>query len=156
MTLCAEGKASNTFAKHIEDCKVGTEDWLVQNIELSTDFDFVNDQIHKIAVFMLHLPTNVTRTGRLRIEPKRIETIDVPSCPKQVGLKQINHGKVIRIIMVGYMHKTYGTHQSTTIGGVYFNRSNLLVSFVDVNPLFSNMSERAREARNKSQFIALH
>ena len=88
------------------------------------------------------------------VEPSRIDTINVPSCPKQVGLKQINHGKVIRNIMVGDMHKTFGTHQSTTIGGGHLNRSNLLVPFVVVNPLFSNMSKRAREARNKSQFIA--
>ena len=38
----SEGNTLNTCATHSEDCKVGTEDWLVQNSELSKDFNFVN------------------------------------------------------------------------------------------------------------------
>ena len=34
----SEGKTSTTCTKHNEDCKVGAEDWLAQNFELSNDF----------------------------------------------------------------------------------------------------------------------
>ena len=47
--------------KLVENCKVGPEDWLVQNFELSKDFGFANYQIHQTAVFMPHQPTKVTR-----------------------------------------------------------------------------------------------
>ena len=40
-----------------EDCKVGPEDWLVQNFERSKDSGFVNYQIHQTAVNMPHHPT---------------------------------------------------------------------------------------------------
>ena len=69
----------NTSPKPREDCKVGPEDWFVQNFELDKDSimepsliepinvkcyprSFVNYQIHPTAVKMLHHPTKVTRT----------------------------------------------------------------------------------------------
>ena len=38
----SESNTSNTCAKHIDDCKVGAEEWLVQNFELSKDFTLAN------------------------------------------------------------------------------------------------------------------
>ena len=38
----SQGKSSSTRAKHIEDCKVSTEDWLAPNFELSRDSSCVN------------------------------------------------------------------------------------------------------------------
>ena len=35
-----KSKTSNTCEKHIEGCRVGAEDWPVQNCELSKDFYF--------------------------------------------------------------------------------------------------------------------
>ena len=49
---------SKTVNTWIEDCKVGPEDWLVLNFELSKVFGFVNCQIHQTAVDMRHHPTN--------------------------------------------------------------------------------------------------
>ena len=60
----SESKTSNTCEEHIEGCKVGAQDWLVQNVELSKDFAFANYQIHQTAVFM---PINERKwRGRLR------------------------------------------------------------------------------------------
>ena len=66
----SEGKASTTCAKHNEDCKVGTEDWLAQNFELCNDFALANCEIHQtaVSVFMPHQPTKVTRTTSI-VEP---------------------------------------------------------------------------------------
>ena len=35
-------KPEKRAKKHTEDCRVGGEDWLVQNFELNGDFTFVN------------------------------------------------------------------------------------------------------------------
>ena len=81
---------------------------------------------------MLHHPPKVTQTTSF-MEPSLIESTNVTNGPKQVhqpqhthgrtdhGLKRINHGKVIGNSLAGDIHNTYGAHQSTTIGGGYFN-----------------------------------
>ena len=82
----SEGKTWSTCAKHIEDCKVGTEEWLVRNFDLKKDVGSVIYRIHQTAVFMPHHPTQVTRTISV-MEPSSIEPTNVPNCSKQV----INH-----------------------------------------------------------------
>ena len=37
-----ESNISNTCAKHIEDCKVGAEDFIAQNFELSRDYIYIS------------------------------------------------------------------------------------------------------------------
>ena len=62
-----------------------------------------------------------------------IEPTNVINCPREFhqpqhhhgqtdhGLKEINHSKVICNILAGDIHKTCGTHQSTTFAGGYLN-----------------------------------
>ena len=127
-----EGKTLNPFARHIEDCKVGAEVWLVQNFGLRKDFGFVNCQIHQ-PVFPSHRQrTKVTRRTSF-MELSLIEPTNLTNCPRQVhqpqhnhgrtdhGLQLIRHGKVIGNILFGDIHKTCGTHLNTTIGGGYHN-----------------------------------
>ena len=52
-----ERKPSRTYAKHVEDCKVGVEDLIEQKFELNTDLTLEHFQIHQPAVFMHHPPT---------------------------------------------------------------------------------------------------
>ena len=85
--------------------------------------------------------------------------------------KKINHGKSIGNTVAGDSHKTYGTHQNTTICAGYldtagsftgdrrtqvtlmvnimthttFTQSNLSISSACVNPSFSIMSKRSGE-----------
>ena len=51
----------NTCPKPVEDCKVGPEDWLVLNFELSKDSGYVNYPNHQTTVNMRLYPTKVTR-----------------------------------------------------------------------------------------------
>ena len=86
-----ERKPSRTYAKHVEDCKVGAEDLIAQKFELNTDLTLEHFQIHQTAVFMHHPPTATQTTSIMN--PSWIETISVPMCPKQVHQPQHNHGR---------------------------------------------------------------
>ena len=115
-----ESKFSNTCAKHIEDCKVGAEDWIARNFELSIDFTSV--------------PPSETDSDDSECGALMHRNDVVPTCPKQVhraqqnhgrmdhGLEcRINHGKVIGKTMGGDTRKAYGIHHNTTIGDGYLN-----------------------------------
>ena len=91
------------------------------------DFGSVNFQIHQ-PVFQSHRhPQREARTTSI-LEPSVVKPTNVTNCPRQVhqpqhnhgqtdhGLKQINQCKVIGDIVAGDIHKTCGTHQSTTTG----------------------------------------
>ena len=121
----SESKTSSTGEEHTEDCKVGAEDWPVQNFELSKDSTIANCQIHKTAFKRRHHPMKATRTTSTS-EPSLIEPTNLTTCLKQVlqsqrnhgRMDQINRGKVIRNFMGGDIPKICGTHQSTTIRGI--------------------------------------
>ena len=49
----SESNTSTTCEEHVEDCKVGAEDWPVQNFELSKHSTMANHQIHQTVVFLL-------------------------------------------------------------------------------------------------------
>ena len=120
----SEGKTSNTCAKHIEDGKVGTKDWLVQDFELSKDFGSVNCQIHQTTVVMPHRPTKVTRTTSV-MEPSLIEPTNVTKSPIRAHgpwsqTDQSWQGSSA-IFWLGDTRQTYCTHQSTTIGGGFLD-----------------------------------
>ena len=89
------------------------------------------------------------------MEPSRIETISVPKL-SQTSWSQTNQSWDCHSHYYGWVHAQDLWDPSATIGDGYHNGSNLLVSFAVVNLFFSNMSKRAREARHKSQLIALH
>ena len=63
-----------------------TVEWLVQNFELSKDFE-----VRRTAVFMHHHPRKVTRMTSI-IEYSCTNTINVTNCSKQVH-PQHNHGR---------------------------------------------------------------
>ena len=92
-------------AKHIEDCRVGIEEWLVKKLRLRKDFGSVNYQIHQPVFQSHHHPQREARTTPI-MEPSVIKPTNMTSCSRQVhqpqnnhgqtdhGLKKINHGKV--------------------------------------------------------------
>ena len=94
--------------EHTEDCRVGAEDWLVQNFELSKDSTLVHSKIHKTVFKRRRHPTKVTRTTSI-VEPSLLEPTNVTNFPKKVPqsqhnhgrMDQTNHGKVIGNIMDG-------------------------------------------------------
>ena len=128
----SESKTSTSCAEYVEYCKVGAEDWLVQNVELSKVSCSVNYQNHHTAVVMPHQPTKVARTTSI-MKHFLIEPTNVINCLGLVhqpqrnhgqtgnGIKQVNHGKVIGNIVAGDIHKTNGPHRSTTLGDGYLN-----------------------------------
>ena len=95
--------------KHIEDCKVGTEERLVQNFGPTNDLGFVNFLIHQPVFHSEHHPQREARTTSI-VESSVIMPNNVTHCPRHVhhpqhnhgqterGLKQINHGEVIRTL----------------------------------------------------------
>ena len=66
-------KTSNTCEKHIENCKVGAADWLVQNFELNKAFTSANYQIQHQAD--ADRPKKVVRTTSI-MEPSWIKLIN--------------------------------------------------------------------------------
>ena len=48
----SESNTSTTYEEYVEDCKVGAEDWPVQNFELTKDSTMANHQIHQTGVFL--------------------------------------------------------------------------------------------------------
>ena len=72
-----QSKMVNTCPKPIEDCKVGAEDWPVQNFKLNKDSSVV-EQIHQTAVNMPRHPTKARRTISIT-ELLLIERLLVPT-----------------------------------------------------------------------------
>ena len=129
-THAPDASECNTLStQHIEDCKVGIEEWLMQNFGLRKDFGSENYQIHQLVLQSHPLPQREARTSI--VEPSVIKPTNVTNCPRQVhqpqhnhgqtGLKKINHVEVVGNIIAGDFHKTCGTRQSATTGGGYFD-----------------------------------
>ena len=117
-----ERTTSNMCEEHTEGCKVGAEDWLVQNVGRSKDSTIGNCQIGQTAVFMPYHPTKVMMTTSI-VEPSLIEPTCVTKCPEQVhhsqhnhGRKdQFDHGKVVGNIVGGSVPKFLGSNRASTL-----------------------------------------
>ena len=78
----SESKTAKENEGHVEDCKVGAEDWLAHKFELSKDFILRTTRFTGQHLFMPHQPTKVT---------------SMTKCPNQVHQSQHNLRRIDQI-----------------------------------------------------------
>ena len=111
-----ECKSSNTCEKQIESCKVGAEDWLLQNYVLNKDFTFANYQIQQQAVLMAHQRTKVMRMMSI-MDPSLVEPISVTSCVPNRFISHNNLGSCGVMALSGSAHEARQAASSLSVLG---------------------------------------